>query len=506
MLTRWFRKPPSGFDVEQVLDEASGWMARGQHEKACEVVEAALIRAPENARLHGRRGTLRHAQGDLTGAIESYSTAWRLDTDYAEMPYNIGLAEGASGHPEAAVLAYQEALRIRPQFLEARFNLACVLHENDRLSEACDAYRDVLAQQPDHEDARLGLGLALQEQRRLEEADEQFDALLALNPQHAAANLYRSFSLLVRGDWGAGWDRFAHRWATPEMSPYRRRYPQPEWDGSDPAGLTILVYPEQGFGDMLQFARFATRLSSLGAKVILEAPAPLARLLSTLQGVQVIASGAPLPEFHAHIAVMDLARHLGRDNDSIALRNGYLSADPAQARRWKERLEADGRYRVGIAWAGEPRPDQPSAARIDRRRSLRFEQLAPLARLESVRWISLQLGTPAEQARRGPAVLALTDAAPELGDFADTAALIQALDLVIAVDTSVVHLAGALGRPVWVLSRFDGCWRWLLSGSASPWYPSARVYRQEAPGDWASVLERVAADLETIVRLRPGHL
>lgn len=479
-------------------DRAETHLAAGEAAQAESCLRRALELEPGNARWSARLGTIRHSLGDRPGAIAAYSAAWEIDPGYAEMPFNMAIAEAELGRPDRAEARYRDAVRLRPGFLEAWFNLACLLFEIDRHADACVAYGQVLALDPGHVQARIGLGSTLQEMRRLEDADLEFARVLARFPDNPDANLHASFNSLIRGDLATGWKRYAYRWQLADMAEQVRRYPQPRWSGEPLRGRRILVYPEQGFGDMLQFVRFVPRLVAAGAHVVLEAPRALVRLFGSLEGVEVIPARSPVPAFDVHAGIMDLAQHLAPTLDAAGTGGPYLQAPPEAVDRWRAQLAADARFRVGIAWSGDPRPDVPGAARIDRRRSLRFPQLAPLAAVPGISWYSLQLGSPAAQARVPDAPLALVDHTAELTDFADTAALMEALDLVITVDTSVIHLAGAIGRPAWVLSRFDGCWRWLLEGEDSPWYPTVRVYRQGAPGEWAPVLSSVAADLARV--------
>ena len=259
---------------------------------------------------------------------------------------------------------------------------------------------------------------------------------------------------------------------------------------------TLLLHAEQGLGDTLQFCRYVPLIAA-GAKTVLEVQAPLVRLLSRLPGVaSIVAQGACLPPFDAHCPLLSLPGALGTTLDTIPAATAYLAADPALAAEWSERLAGLAGLRVGIVWAGSAR-DDPELAAVDARRSISLEALAPLAGAPGVSFISLQKGEPAAQASRPPLGMALADFTADLDDFEDTAALVANLDLVISVDTAVVHLAGALGKPVWLLNRFDTCWRWLLNRDDSPWYPTLRQFRQSSPGDWTSVIAAVRKALET---------
>ncbi|MBI1398118.1 MAG: tetratricopeptide repeat protein [Betaproteobacteria bacterium] len=486
---------------EELAERADSLLAAGDLAAAEGTIREALDRSPRDARLHARLGTIFHARGDRDGAIAAYREAWSFDPAYAQMPYNLAIAEAERGNVALAVERYREAIALRPDFLEAWFNLACLHFENNDAGAAREAYVRVLELDPAHVEARLGLGVVLQEMRSLEESEREFDRVLEADPANAGANVHKSFNALIRGDLREGWRRYAYRWQLPAMVEYRRHYPVPRWQGENPGGLRILVYPEQGFGDILQFVRFVPRLVAAGAHVILEAPGALCRLFGSLEGVELVPMRQALPPFDRHVSIMDLAEYLAPSLEDAGMRAPYLTADPDDVARWRARVSKDHGFKVGIAWSGDPRPDVPDAARIDRKRSLSFDQLRPLAAVEGVSWYSLQLGAPAAQARRPGAPLALVDFTSDLHDFADTAALMMALDLVVTVDTSVVHLAGALGRPAWMLSRFDGCWRWMLEGEDSSWYPTVRVFRQGEAGNWAPVLEALSRALRDRVGL-----
>lgn len=487
-----------GDRAQQLADAADSALQRGDLATAEAQFVEALERAPDRPRWHARLGTLRHGRGDVAGALECYRRAWSLDPTYAEMPYNIGIAEEALGHPDAAIAAYRAAADQRPGFLEAWFNLATLCTQVDRFDDAIDAWRHVLAFDPDHDEARVMLASTLQEVRRLDDAERELEVVLARRPDHAGAHLCLGLGRLARGDLATGWAHFEWRWQTPTMATHRRQLPVPEWKGEDPAGLTILVHHEQGFGDSLQFARFLPLLAARGARVRVEVPRALIRLFRSVPGVEILEPGQPLGALDRHVPMMSLARYFAPTLDAIPAAQ-YLHAPAADIARWCDRLATDTNLKVGLAWAGDPRPDLPEATRIDRRRSIALRDLAPLADVAGVSWYSLQLGAGAAQARLPDNRLRLVDHTAQLRDFAETAAFMAALDLVVTVDTSVVHVAGATGRPTCLLSRFDGCWRWLLEGETSPWYPSVRVFRQPAHGTWSPVVTEVASALRRAV-------
>jgi hypothetical protein len=325
----------------------------------------------------------------------------------------------------------------------------------------------------------------------LDEAIAAFDRSLSLRPDHMPTLLGKARALFMKGDLAAAFELYEIRFRSPDVL-----YPkltEPKWDGSDPRGKTILVVAEQGVGDTIQFVRYLHMLAARGANVILLCLATCKPLFETIgHGVKVVASGEPRPHFDMHVPALSLPRLFGTTLETIPADVPYLSADPTRAARWRERLgETDARLKVGLVWAGSP------VHTSDRFRSTTLASFAPLADAADVAWFSLQKGSGVEQLTDPPAGMTITDLGPELNDYADTAALISALDLVISVDTSVAHVAGALARPVWTVLSYEGEWRWLSRDRAdTPWYPTMRLFRQPAPGDWATPMRDVAAALE----------
>jgi len=307
-------------------------------------------------------------------------------------------------------------------------------------------------------------------------------------------------ALLAQGDLATGWEEYEWRWKTPHFVAACRNFSQPQWRGESAAGRTLLIHAEQGYGDTLQFCRYAPMAAARGLRVILEVPQPLVRLLRSLPGVdQVVARGEDLPAFDLHCPMLSMPLAFGTTLATIPSAPFYLQADAGQVAAWRTRLDAmeDQNPRIGLVWAGNPRRHAPELAAIDRRRSLPLEQLAPLLDLSGLHFFSLHKDGPA------PEGVKATDFMHEMKDFADTTALIANLDLVISVDSAVAHLAAALGKQVWLLDRFDPCWRWLRGRRDSPWYPTVLLYRQTHPGDWAPVLAEVAANLRGLVAACP---
>lgn len=382
------------------------------------------------------------------------------------------------------------ALAVDPSNVEVLSNRGAALRMLDRYDEAIADYDRALRLAPNHADAFNNRGVALAALNRHAEAVESYGRALALRPDSPRARFNRALSRLVAGDFERGWEDYEARWEGSKTSAPRRAYREPEWDGRTPlAGRTILLYGEQGLGDAIQFARYVPAVRSLGARVILEVHLPLKPLIAPLAGAEnTFAFGEALPPFDCHRALMSLPHAFGTRLATIPAAIPYLEAPPAHVERWRTRLGNAAHPRIGIAWSGSPTPDP--------HRSIPLAAWAPLRALGPT-LVSLQKDVrPDDRAAvsADPPILHFGD---ELADFRDTAALASLMDLVISVDTSAAHVAGALGRPMWLLLPFSPDWRWLLERADSPWYPTARLFRQPHIGDWEAIIARVAAALRS---------
>lgn len=381
----------------------------------------------------------------------------------------------------AAVLAH-DALQV-----DALNGQGGVLLALDRPAEAVAAYARASASAPQRAELWYNLGNALQQQGRLDEARAAYGQAVDRRPDFAEAQLEIGHCFLSEGNYAAGWPAYEWRWRTAQMQGCRLASGSPPWLGGDRvAGKTVLVWAEQGAGDTLQFVRFVPRLLAVAGRVLLRVPAPLRRLMASLDPrLEVIGDDLPLPAHDLHCPLLSLPLALGVELADTA-GAAYLRAAADDVARWRERLGASGRRRVGIAWAGRqlglPNPSRDVPPTL----------LAPLA-ASDVELVSLQV--PAADARALQAMPGLRCGAQWIDDFGDTAALIETLDLVICVDTAVAHLAGALGKPCWLMLRHSGEWRWGRGRSDSPWYPGLTIFRQSTPGDWVGVVARIAAAL-----------
>ncbi len=396
----------------------------------------------------------------------------------------------------AAEAAARRALALQPGHVPAWLGLGNALKGLGRNGAAVDAYRRAGAMDTGNFDARFNLGVALADQMASQEAAAAFEAALALRPDHAEARLSLAFEYLRQGDFERGWCRHEARLAR-GIVPARS---EPLWDGHPGPG-TLLLFGEQGLGDVLQFVRYARSAAARGWRIVVEAPAPLVRLLADgADGVDAAYAlrAAPGP-VDAWRPLMSLPLVFGTSLTTVPTDLPYLRVPDPVRRSWHDAVPPVGpaaAMTVGLVWAGAPRPEVRPHNDMDRRRSIPLPALSPVLTVPGVHFVSLQHGA-ARGELADPAVAGrLLDPMDGVADFADTAALVEQVDLVISVDTAVVHLAGGLGKPVWVLSRFDACWRWLEHAETSPWYPQARVFHQPRPGDWASVITRVAEALQ----------
>jgi tetratricopeptide (TPR) repeat protein len=437
--------------------------------------------------------SVQSARGKTEQAIESYRRVLVIRPDRLEALNNLGALLRDEDRLADGLSWFARLCAARPDMAEAHTNLGNVLRAEGRLADALTAQRRAIALRPDYARGYGNLGSVHFEQGRSGAALAAFRRSLQISPDAAEVRTNLAIALLLRGEFDEGWREYECRWDSGHRHIRPRKFARPPWRGEPVAGKTILVHAEQGFGDAIQFVRYAPALADAGARVVLMVYRPLVRLMATVGGIaEIIAEGDNLPPFDWHIPMMSLPYRLNR---AIPADIPYLRAEDAAKAEWAARLAALPGCKVGLVWAGEPRLHDPLARAIDSRRSMALTTLSPLLEVEGVSFVSLQKGSAAAQLGLLPPARRLPDFGAELKDFADTAALVANLDLVIAVDTSIVHLAGALGKPVWILSRFDGCWRWLEDREDSPWYPSARVFRQPAAGDWASVVARVTTEL-----------
>jgi tetratricopeptide (TPR) repeat protein len=466
---------------------------QGRPDDAIVRLRRAIELRPAYPEAYNNLGIALKELGRLDEAAACYRRALDLKPAYPEAHNNMGIAFKEQGRLDDAMACYRRALDIDPNYKEAHNNLGITLQKQGRMDDAVACYRRAMSASPDFPQTYNNVGTAMQEQGRLDEAAAFYRQAIALRQDYPEAHSNAAMVLLMQGDMEAGWQEHEWRWKTPQMASLCRTFTQPQWRGEPATGRTLLIHAEQGYGDTLQFCRYASLAAARGLRVIVQAPRPLVRLLRGLEGVdQVLQDGEELPAFDLHCPMLSLPLAFGTTVATIPSAERYLHADTAQVAAWRTRLDAmeNRGPHIGLVWAGNSRNI------ADQRRSLSPDRLAPLFEFLDAHFFSLQ-----KDAAAAPEHPKLTDVMHEMTDFADTAALIANLDLVISVDTAVAHLAAALGRPVWLLNRFDPCWRWLTGRHDSPWYPTLRLFRQPKAGDWDAVIEEVRAELQ---RFEPG--
>ena len=460
-------------------------------EEALAALDKALSVAPDHLEALNNRGNAMLALKRPQEAIPCFDRVLALAPRHVEARVNRGNALAALARPEEAIADYDAAIALHPRHAGAHFNRGHALHALGREAEAIAAFDAALAINPRHAGALLNRGQAYQALNRLDEAVTSYRAAIAIEPGNADAHFNEALALLTQGELRAGFEKYEWRWKRTGMEGHRRSFGKPLWLGEYPlARKTILLHAEQGLGDTIQFVRYAPLVARMGATVILEVQPELKDLLAQVEGVsQVVARGDPLPAFDVHCPLASLPLAFRTEPATVPADIPYLAATESALAKWRPRMEDVGAPRVAIAWSGR------ATHANDRSRSIPLDRLAPLFANALVRFVSVQRDLREADAAR-LRDLSIAHVGDDLASFTDTAAVLALADLVIAVDTSVAHLAAAMGRPTWILLPFAPDWRWTLHGERSPWYPSARLFRQPSPGDWESAIATVQTELD----------
>ncbi|MDR3555005.1 MAG: tetratricopeptide repeat protein [Syntrophobacteraceae bacterium] len=525
----WFRKslavnPDS---PETLCSYALALMMLRQFARAIPLLERATeMKADFTLALH-HLGNAYKENGNIVEAVQTYEKLLTLKPDEVEVMYNLAMLAKDHGNLPAArayceraaglqplnpfcinnlgiiwymmgdyrqaLICYRKALELNPEYPEALSNLSMLMQEMGAFDQAVDYSSRALALKPAYPEALNNFGISLKDTGKLAEGIEVLRHAYRLNDQDPEIQYNLAIALLAAGEYGEGWRLHEARWKTRFLKDTYRKYPQPVWQGEAAEGRVLFIHHEQGLGDTLQFCRYAPMAAALGWRVVMEVQQPLLRLMKSLEGVEaVLARPAEPADFDFHCPMMSLPLAMQTRFETIPQSAPYLMADEKEVLEWGNRIAVpgSGKPRVGLVWAGCARLNTPSLAMTDRRRSISAQMLKPITQNENFHFFSLQKDGP-----KAPETLGLIDLMDQCRDFADTAALIANLDLVIAVDTAVAHLAGALGKPVWVLNRFDSCWRWQRHSEKTAWYSSMRLFHQPRAGDWASVIARMAAEL-----------
>jgi Flp pilus assembly protein TadD len=484
-------------DAGFYLDLGIVLLALGRGKEAVAPLRQAVILRPDHADSHNRLGQALAEAGCWDEALDSYRRLTALQPACADAHHNRAVVLARLNRHAEAVAAYREALRLRPEHAEDHNNLGMVLIELDRRDEAVTAFYQAIALKADYAEAHNNLAITLVALGDAAGGLASFAEALRLRPDYAKARTNRALALLQTGDYEQGWREYEWRWRTDDFK--LRDFGKPRWDGTPLEGRTILLHVEQGLGDTLQFIRYAPLVQARGGRVLVEAPARLLPLLRRCPGIaELVAQGQPLPAFDVEAPLLSLPGLFGTTRATIPASVPYLSADPALQVRWSEELGSVEGFKVGIAWQGS------RTYRGDRSRSIALRHFEPLARLPGVRLFSLQKGYGSEQLAAVAADWGVVDLGRRLdegsGAFVDTAAVVTQLDLVVSSDTSVAHLAGALGAPVWLALASACDWRWGMAGEDTPWYPNLRLFRQQRAGDWDEVFTRMAEQLHERLR------
>jgi len=519
---RVLKAAPDHFDAINLLGAVK--LQQGQFGEAQRLFSAAIKVNPRIAAAWCNFGQAQYALKRPADALQSFDKARALAPDDVDILYqhanallaldrprealaemeavlarkpqhfearlNSGLAQAKLENPERALADFDAALALSPHHPVAQFNRGVVLIKLRRYAEAVAANDRAVAAAPDYNTAWLNRGMALAQLRRFDEAIASYGEVLARRKDNADAHFNRALALLTIGDYRRGFDDYEWRWRRTGM-PAQKSRGRRLWLGEfPPNGKTILLHAEQGLGDTIQFARYAPLVAAQGAKVVLEVQPELKSLMSRLDGVTaVVARGEAPPPFDMHCPLGSLPLARKTELPAVPAQIPYLSADEAHLQKWSARIDHLPRPRIAIAWAGNPAHDN------DRNRSIALAALLPLLAVPA-NFISIQRDVRSADAAELAATGQLTHLGDELSNFDDTAAVLALCDLLITVDTAPAHLAGAMGRPVWVLVPFAPDWRWMRDGETTPWYPTARVFRQFALADWNAVIARVAGALQ----------
>jgi tetratricopeptide (TPR) repeat protein len=460
---------------------------KGRIDDAIAYFEKALKIKPDYARTYNNLGIALHEKKQFDEAINNYKVAIQLDPYLADAYNNLGNSLKEKGLLDEAATCYKKTLQTNPDRADAYYNLGIVLNEKGSVDEAIENYRKAIQLNPDYIDAYINLGIAFKENGQLDNAINCFKEALRANPNDAVTHWNFSLVLLLSGNFEEGWKEYEWRLKVNDF--HHPDLHRPLWSGSDIAGRTILLHAEQGFGDTIQFIRYAHLVAQRGAKIVIRCQKELLALLKNIESAdKFIDYDQQPPDFDLYCHLLSLPLIFGTTPESIPVKIPYVKVDRILIRKWKNKIQDDNSdLKVGLVWAGREQ------------RYFKLELFLPLFQIKDISFYSLQKGEASIQVKNHLNNLKIKDFTGDIYDFADTAAIIQNIDLVISVDTAVAHLAGALGKSVWVLIPFAPDWRWMLNREDSPWYPTMRLFRQSSSGDWESVIAKVKDELQKLL-------
>jgi hypothetical protein len=475
----------------------TGYLQLDKCELGLRHLDRVLEQFPSHTDVLTNRGIALKELGRYEEAIASFDRALSIKPDLAEAYSNRGNALKGLKRYEESVQSYDKAIELKPDYADAYMNRSVALHELRRLEEALISAEFAISFNAYDAEAFNNRALTLQALKRLDEALASYDTALALKPDYAEAYWNKSLLFILMGRYLEGWELYEWRFNVRDLKDNYYTFPQPAWRGlKDIRGKKLLIYAEQGLGDVIQFCRYIPQIDILGAEIIFEVPKTLVSFISTLNSnLSVVEKGEPLPEFDAYCPVMSLPYVFKTTVQTIPAQIPYLFSDKQKVENWQHKLGDKQKMRIGLVWSGS------TTHKSDMHRSTGLKEMLPLIDLP-VEWHSLQKEYrlhDLEVIKQHPEIHQHQN---ELNDFSDTASLIECMDLVITVDTSVAHAAGAIGKPVWILLPFVPDYRWMLDREDSPWYPTAKLFRQPKMGDWMSMVETVRNELARVLNTR----
>ncbi len=482
---------PDNYEAFYNLGRA--FQKRGQIEESINCYQKVIEIKKDFIDAHLNLGNLLKDKGLYNEAIKSYKNVIEINPNLSGAYYNLGSLFQEIDLIDEAISEYRRAIDLNPDYAEAYHDLGYALMTKGELEEAIKCYRKAIQLNPELYDAHNNLGRTFQEQGRIDEAISSYRRAIRINPDFAEAHCNLAMALLLIGNFTGGWQEYEWRRKLRHHSRYE--FSKPLWKNSEIKDKTIFLYAEQGFGDTIQFLRYVSMVADRGAKIIIECQKELKSLVGRIKGIDyVITQEDPLPAFDFYCPLLSLPLIFETTLENIPSKVPYIFIEENILEKWKERIDKDNsKFKIGLVWSGNPKYKK------DMKRSFDLNILLPLLRIKGVTYYSLQKGEAVKQIKDLPNGIKLIDYTSEIGDFSDTSAIIENLDLVISVDTAVAHLAGALGKPVWTLLPFAPDWRWMLNREDSPWYPTMRLFRQPSIGDWESVINRVKEELRKLM-------
>ena len=475
---------------------------QGKVAEAIPLYTRALGLRPKDVGILMQLGRMMRERGGFDDALGFYNRALQIDPKQVDAYLGAASCWWSTGKLDAAIHCYEIALTHKPGSAFILANLASALWGAGRRDEGKARAEEALKVEPNYTGALVNRGIMAYEEVKFDEAMDYYERALASSPEDREARWRKSLVLLARGDYGEGWKLFDTALGTRDPRRGPNFFQSKPWDGTKAPGKHLLIWCEQGLGDSLQFIRYAKLCKERVGRVSVLCPKPLLRLFKSSPYIDAAFETAHEKDFDLHTLTMSLPHIFGTTLETVPAHMPYLAVDAKLQEKWDAKFKDVDGFKIGLVWAGSAREGQNNSGLVDQRRSIGLEKLKPLLDSPGARFYTLQKGEPAGQIKALGLENRLIDLMSETEDFADTAAIVNNLDLVISVDTSVAHLAGGLGKPVWILSRYDACWRWLNNRRETPWYPMGRIFGQPSPGDWDSVLKDLGRELEGLLHGR----